>query len=230
MNMNATRSIILFSVVIMFAARLSRSFTSHALRTSLLSRGTYAPSPKLYFSSKDDLYQPVFEKGDKVQVEVVSFGKLGASVDVIAHNSHDPKDCVPADEPALGRGLILQSEIAYYRQKRGGVDVVQYETLPAYVEKVREQEFEDGRGVEVRLDISLRPIGGMAKALELGEQIMAMLEKQGGMVNVGDKSSPEEINAYFPGASKKAFKRAVSSLFKQGLVTPEEQSIKLIKK
>lgn len=212
----------------MFAVRLSQSFTSHALRTSFRGSFACAPSTK-HFSSKDDLYQPVFEKGDKVQVEVVSFGRLGASVDVIAHNSHDPKDCVPTDEPALGRGLILQSEIAYYRQKRGGVDVVQYETLPAYVERVREQEFEDGRGVEVRLDISLRPIGGMAKSLELGEQIMAMLENQGGVLNVGDKSSPEEINSYFPGASKKAFKRAVSSLFKQGLVNPGERSIKLMK-
>ena len=181
-------------------------------------------------SPQEELPQPTFEKGDKVQVEVISFGRLGASVDVIAHNSHNPDDCIGADEPALGRGLILQREIAYFREKRDGVDVVQYETLPAYVENVREQEFEEGKGVEVKLDISLRPIGGKAKALELGEHIMQRLNEEGGVLNVGDKSSPEDISSLFPGASKKAFKKAVSSLYKQGLVDPKPDMISLMKK
>ncbi|KAL3803560.1 hypothetical protein HJC23_014108 [Cyclotella cryptica] len=176
-----------------------------------------------------DLYQPTFEKGDKVQVEVISFGPLGASVDVIAHNSHDPSDCIATDEPALGRGLILQREINYFREKRGGVDIVKYETLPAYVERVREEQFDENGGIEVRLDISLRPIGGLAKALELGDQIMEKLKEENGVLNIGDKSSPEEINQYFPGGSKKAFKKAVSNLYKQGLVKPGPDSISLMK-
>lgn len=196
---------------------MSRAFISSTLITSTS-------------ANNDDMYQPIFEKGDKVQVEIISFGRLGASVDVIAHNSHDPKECIPADEPALGRGLILQKEIAYYRDKRSGVDIVQYETLPAYVEKVREQEFEEGKGIEVRLDISLRPIGGRAKALELGEQIMRKLKEEGGVLEIGDKSSPEDINSFFPGASKNAFKRAVSSLYKQEMVNPGPNKISLMKK
>lgn len=181
-------------------------------------------------STENEIYQPIFEKGDKIQVEVISFGRLGASVDVIAHNSHDPKDCISADEPALGRGLIVQREIAYFREKRGGVDVVQYETLPGYVEKVREQEFEEGKGIEVRLDVSLRPVGGKAKAMELSEEILHKLKEEGGVLNIGDKSTPEDISSYFPGASKKAFKKAVSSLYKQGLVNPGTDSISLMKK
>ena len=176
-------------------------------------------------NNSDDLYQPTFEKGDKVQVEIISFGPLGASVDIIAHKSHDPSECIAADEPALGRGLVLQREINYFREKRGGVDIVRYETLPAYVERVREEEFANGKGIEVRLDISLRPIGGKAKALELGDQILEKLNEEGGVLNVGDKSSPEEINQYFPGASKKAFKKAVSGLYKQGLVNPGAHTI-----
>lgn len=218
-------SLLLFSTMMMFRvsafqSSVCRSFVSHQSRIArsadvsalhLLPRlnskaRSLTSSKPINSSSNDELYQPTFEKGDLVQVEVVSFGRLGASVDVIAHNSHDPKDCIPTDEPALGRGLILQREIAYYRQKRGGVDIVQYESLPAYVENVREQEFEDGRGVEVRLDISLRPIGGKAKSLELGEEIMQKLKEEGGVLNIGDKSDPEDINLYFPGTSKKSFK------------------------
>lgn len=106
-----------------------------------------------------ELYQPKFRRGDLIQVEVINFGPLGASVDVIAHRSHNPADCISPDEPALGRGMILQQEINYFRRGRGGVDIVKFETLPAYVESVREQVFEDDGEVEMRLDIALRPPG-----------------------------------------------------------------------
>lgn len=178
-----------------------------------------------------NLLQPKFKRGDQIMVEVIFFGPLGASVDVVAHNSHDTSDCVSQDEPALGRGMILQREINYFRRGRGGVDVVKYEILPAYVENVREEEFEneDGeRAMEVRLDVSLRPPGGKAKAEELGEQILRKIKENGGTIDVGDKSSPIEINEQFPGASKSAFKKAVSGLYRRGLVSPGPNSISLM--
>jgi hypothetical protein len=181
-------------------------------------------------SKHDDpeIYQPTFKKGDLVMVEVIYFGPLGASVDVVAHNTHNPSDCISQDDPALGRGMILQREINYFRRGRGGVDIVKYEILPAYVENVREGEFEEGK-IEERLDISLRPPGGKAKAQELGEQILDRLkESNNGVLNVGDKSSPEEIDAIFPGASKSAFKKAVSGLYRRGLVSPGSDSITLM--
>ena len=173
-----------------------------------------------------DYLQPDFKKGDLVMVEVIYFGPLGASVDIVAHNSHNPSDCIPQDEPALGRGMILQREINYFRRGRGGVDVVKYEILPAYVEHIREEVVEGE--VQERLDISLRPVGGKAKAQELGEQILEKLKESGGVLDVGDKSSPEEINEVFPGSSKGAFKKAVSGLFRRGLVRPGPNSISLM--
>ncbi|KAL7455016.1 hypothetical protein ACHAWC_006598 [Mediolabrus comicus] len=167
-----------------------------------------------------ELYRPKFRRGDLIQVEVINFGPLGASVDVIAHRSHDPADCISPDEPALGRGMILQREINYFRRGRGGVDIVKFETLPAYVENVRD---------EMRLDVSLRRPGGKAKAKDLGEQILQKLkESEDGVLNVGDKSTPEEINAIFPGASKSAFKKGVAALYKRGVVTPGPNSVSLM--
>lgn len=182
-------------------------------------------------SSGDDeseLFQPKFKRGDRVLVEVISFGHLGASVDVVGHHSHNLSDCIPQDEPALARGMILQREIDYFRRGRGGVDVVKYEILPAFVDNKREVVLEDGY-TEERLDIALRPPGGKAKAQELGEQILEKLrESDDGVLSVGDKSSPEDINQLFPGASKGAFKKAVSSLYKKGLVSPGPTSITLM--
>ena len=180
-------------------------------------------------SSNDDNIQPTFKKGEPVLAEVVYFGPLGGSVDIVGHNTHNLDNCISQDEPALGRGMILQKEIDYFRRSRGGVDVVKYEILPAYVENVREGIFNEEIGeTEVRLDISLRPPGGKAKAEELGSTILQKLKDSGGVLNVGDKSSPEEINEIFPGASKSAFKKAVSGLYRRGLVTPGPTSISLM--
>ena len=162
---------------------------------------------------------PNFRRYDKIQVEVVRFGKLGASVEVIGLG-HEEENCIGEEEPALGLGLILQREIQYFRSGRGGLDVIVGEVLPAYVETVRE----DGR-----LDISLRDPGGRGKSESIGSAIMAKLrETEDGTLDVGDKSTPDEINAAFPGTSKGAFKKAVAALYKKGLVQPDKYTISLM--
>jgi hypothetical protein len=168
-----------------------------------------------------DSEAPNFRRYDKIQVEVVRFGKLGASVEVIGLG-HKEEDCIGEEEPALGLGLILQREIQYFRYGRGGLDVIVGEVLPAYVERVRE----DGR-----LDISLRDPGGKGKADTIGSAIMAKLrETEDGTLDIGDKSTPDEINAVFPGTSKGAFKKAVAALYKKGLVQPGKNTITLLSK
>jgi predicted RNA-binding protein (virulence factor B family) len=110
--------------------------------------------------------------------------------------------------------LVLQKEIAYFRQSRGEVDVVQGEVLPGYVQSVREDIG--------KVDISFREFGGKAKAEGVGRLIMDQLdlaENDGGLP-IGDKSSPKDINEYFPGVSKTALKKAVGALYRQGLIKP----------
>ena len=151
-------------------ARIQVSHSSSPLRhygTPLTVRplGTSSfPSLSRAFSSdrshskEDDSFTP----GDKIQVEVVSFGPLGASVEVIG-KGHAQEDIIPPDEDPLATGLILQKEISYFRQARNNVDVVRGEILPAVVQNVRE----DGK-----LDIGLRSFGGKAKAKEVGDLIL----------------------------------------------------------
>ena len=182
------------------------------LRTQLNS-----DSPKFYSDEKI----VDFRRGDKIQVEVTRFGYLGASVDVIAHLSHDDKDLIPESEPPLGMGLILQKEIQYFRDARDGLDVVTGEILPAYIEKVRE----DGK-----LNISLRVPGGKGKAEDLATIVLEKLKStEDGSLPIGDKSTPGEISRIFPGSSKASFKRAVAFLYKRGLVKPGTNSINLMK-
>ena len=161
---------------------------------------------------------PNFQRGDSIVIEVMSFGPLGASVQVVGL-SHSPNSLIPEEKDALGYGLILQREIHYFRQARDNVDIVRGEVLFAYVERVRD----DGR-----LDISLRPPGGKQKAEDIGKLILARLEKSDGTLQLGDKSSPQDIEREFPGVSKQTFKKAVSALYKKGLVQPSAHSITLM--
>jgi predicted RNA-binding protein (virulence factor B family) len=162
---------------------------------------------------------PFFKKGDMIQVEVVRFGPLGASVEVISHLSHDQQDLIPQNADPLAYGLILQREISYFRSSRNEVDVVLGEILPAYVDWVRD----DGK-----IDVSLRKPGGKGKADELSKIILEKLNQEGGELSVGDKSTPGDINAVLPGASKASFKRAVAALYKKRLVQPGPFTTKLM--
>lgn len=48
-----------------------------------------------------------------------------------------------------------------------------------------------------------------------------------GTIPIGDKSSPEDISAYFHGLSKSDFRKAVGSLMKEGFLTPSALELKM---
>ena len=50
--------------------------------------------------------------------------------------------------------------------------------------------------------------------------ILAALEANGGVLDVGDKSAPADIAAALPGLSKSVFKSAVGTLYRAGKVVP----------
>ena len=198
-----------------FSTAIDRSIAK--LNLSSYNRDDASPeSERESFRTPDPL---PFRKGNPVQVEITRFGPLGASVEIIA-KTHEENDLIPEDEPPLGYGLILQEEIGYFRAARNDLDVVVGEILPAYVSWVRD----DGK-----VDISLRKPGGKGKAEDLSVIIFdALKESANGEIEVGDKSSPHEINKFFPGASKASFKRAVANLYKKKIVQPGAHTTKLL--
>lgn len=89
----------------------------------------------------------------------------------------------------------------------------------AYIIRTRE----DGR-----LDLSLSPVG-YSKTEGDTKLIIEKLRERGGVLNIGDKSTAEEI-LRLTGLSKKSFKMAVGKLYKQQLVSISPYSIELNKK
>lgn len=68
---------------------------------------------------------------------------------------------------------------------------------------------EDGK-----IDVSLQPMGYRNTIEGDKEKLLAHLQKNGGSLNITDKSSPESIKFHLQ-MSKKAFKRALGALYKE---------------
>ncbi len=150
-----------------------------------------------------------------IHVGVDNSGRLIGSAKVERFLNPDPSALVPGQEVSalvwqftdLGVKLILDHTYAglLYRSdlpeglKRG-------DRLQVYVQRVRE----DG-GV----DVSLTPVGKVARE-QAGARILRELQ-QHKTLPLHDGSTPEEIQAAL-GLSKKAFKRAVGTLYKEGKI------------
>ena len=88
--------------------------------------------------------------------------------------------------------------------------------LKGYIKKIREDN---------KIDLSLNKTG-YTHVLPVTEQIILRLKDNNGFLELSDKSSPEAINAAF-GVSKKVFKHAIGSLYKQRRITLTKTSISL---
>jgi uncharacterized protein len=89
--------------------------------------------------------------------------------------------------------------------------------MTGYIKKIRS----DGK-----IDLCLQK-AGYEKIGELADQIIAALNKNDGFLPLNDKSSPNEIYKAFK-ISKKNFKVAIGTLYKNRLITLEDKGIKLI--
>jgi hypothetical protein len=108
------------------------------------------------------------------------------------------------------KGLVFENEI--FRELRVG------DKLKGYIRNIREDN---------KLDISLSPIGYERAVDEHCDIVFKKLAANQGFMNVTDKTSPEEIYLHF-GMSKKAFKKAIGSLYKDRVIEITPDGIKLI--
>lgn len=89
--------------------------------------------------------------------------------------------------------------------------------VKGYIQKRRE----DGK-----IDLSLSAMG-YEKVDGISQMILGMLGRKGGFLPLTSKTSPEEIYDTF-GVSKKNYKKALGALYKQRLISIEEDGIRLV--
>ena len=109
----------------------------------------------------------------------------------------------------LHRGLLYYNEV-FRRLERG-------EEVKGYIKGIRDDD---------KIDVSLTPLG-YQRIEGLAGIILESLKSQGGFIAVHDKSAPDVIQSLFQ-CSKKSFKQAIGALYKQHLITLEEDGIRLV--
>jgi predicted RNA-binding protein (virulence factor B family) len=134
----------------------------------------------------------------------------------VDYDENEEVDLIIINETDLGYNAIIDNSHigVLYRnevfQKLNPGDRVQ-----GYIKKIRT----DGK-IDLRLDkIGYEKIGGLA------DLIISKLNQSNGFLPFTDKSSPDEIYRAFK-VSKKNFKAAVGALYKQRLITLEENGIR----
>lgn len=110
----------------------------------------------------------------------------------------------------IHQGLVYKNEVFKHLRIGEWID-------EAFVKKIREHN---------KLDISIGK-QGFEKLQDDQSLILDLLKKNDGFLPYHDKSSPDEIYAFF-GMSKKAFKMNVGNLYKAKQISIEENGIKLI--
>ena len=151
---------------------------------------------------------------------IVASSKLDRHLHRTAASYHagDKVDIIVSEQTDIGYkavvnhqhwGVLYKNEV--FKPLRRG------DKLTAYIVKVRD----DGK-IDLRLNAAT-----YKQALELTTKILAQLEKNGGKLALTDKSSPEQIYASF-GVSKKAFKQAIGTLYKDKKIVIAEHGIILV--
>jgi len=91
------------------------------------------------------------------------------------------------------------------------------EVRKGWVKKIR---------VDGKIDLSLQPMG-YGHILDNKDIILEELKACGGIIHLGDKSSPDDIYDRFK-LSKNAFKKVIGGLYKDRLITVSDHEIKIV--
>lgn len=135
---------------------------------------------------------------------------------VYEHNQE--VDLLVADETDLGYKVIVNNQhwgMLYHNEVFQRLEKGDH--LKGYIKEVREDD---------KIDVSLTPLG-YGKVEGIAGIVLESLKAQGGYLEVHDKSEPELIYSLFR-CSKKAFKQALGTLYKQHLIQLEEKGIRLV--
>ena len=109
-------------------------------------------------------------------------------------------------------GLLYQNEI--FQQLREG------QRIAGFIKNVRE----DGK-----IDVALQRQGFRNAITDDTDKVIEAIYDHDGFLELTDKSSPEEIKTKLS-MSKKAFKRAIGSLYKQKVIVITSGGLQLVKK
>ncbi len=151
---------------------------------------------------------------------IVASSKIDKFVDNLPVD-YEPKeevDLIIAEKTDMGyKAIIDNSHFGMLYKNEVFQTLTIGQRMKGFIEKVREDE---------KIDLVLQK-PGYEKVEGLSLEILEKLKVNNGFLPVGDKSSPEVIYDQFK-ISKKNFKKAIGTLYKNRLIAIEDEGIRLV--
>lgn len=162
----------------------------------------------------------VYLRVDHVTGRVMASARIEKFLDNVPplYEPNQEINLLVADETEIGYKVIINNQhwgMVYHNEVFRRLE--KGEHVKGYIKEVREDQ---------KIDVSLSPLG-YQRIGGIAGIILEALKMQGGFLPVHDKSEPEVIYSLFQ-CSKKAFKQAVGTLYKQHLITIREDGIQLV--
>ena len=158
------------------------------------------------------------EKNDRITAS----SKLADFIDQDEHDLEegDEVTLMITEESDLGYSAIInQKNMGLLYHNEVFEDLQPGDIKRGFIKKIREGN---------KIDLSLQVIG-FRHILDLKDSLMIDLQENNGSILLGDKSSPEDIYNRLK-ISKKAFKKAIGSLYKERLIEVSDYEIKIVPK
>ncbi len=185
-----------------------------------LEKGLLVPFSEQRQNMEKDRWYVVFMALDEQTDRLYASNKINKLLqnDNLLVKEGDKVDLLVTQETDLGysvivnnihRGLIYNNEVFQ--------DLNVGDKLNGFVKKIREEN---------KLDISLQQQGYRNFIDKNCETIYHFLKENDGIAYINDKSSPDEIYDTFK-MSKKAFKKAIGSLYKQKVIVINSKDIRI---
>ncbi len=164
----------------------------------------------------------VYAYEDSITGRCVATCKLKSFInnDTITVTPRQQVELLVASESPIGYRVIIDNRhwgMLYRNQLFRPVALG--DRLTGYVRRITEDN---------RIDVSLQQ-EGYAQVKDSAEELLRLLEANGGTLPIGDNSTPEEVTCLTK-MSKKVFKRSLGVLLKSGRVEAEPYSIKICKR
>ncbi|MBK9591244.1 MAG: GntR family transcriptional regulator [Crocinitomicaceae bacterium] len=158
---------------------------------------------------------------DKVSKRIAATTKLDRYIDNVPYDYEEGQevDLIIWEKTDLGYKVIINDEhtgLLYANEIFTPVHVGM--KTKGFIKRLREDE---------KIDVSLQK-QGFVHVDETSQMILEKLKTRGGFIEANDNTSPESIKHMF-GISKKVFKKAIGSLYKERLITIEDRGIRLVK-
>lgn len=130
---------------------------------------------------------------------------------------NDKVEIMIGEKTDLGRNVLIEDEFCGLIYENEIFEELEIgDKREAYIKPMRE----DGN-----IDVSLQELG-YGHIVSSSDKLLELLKANDGVLEIGDKSSPDQI-ALITGMSKKTFKKALGDLYKRKLVLLEKERVRL---